>query len=121
MARGWSPALAALTLLLAASCAAQPTPQERVESTEQAALAPLKAKYPDIVTAFDISGNRLDLAIDANAYIQTGDDQIAAFKTDAKNAWRNAWIKAHPQQHAALTVRLMDFMNRVWGTEHTRA
>jgi hypothetical protein len=121
MARGWSLALAAFTLLLAASCAAQPTAQERVESTEQAALAPLKTKYPDIVTAFDITGNRLDLAIDANAYLQTGDDEIGVFKTDATNAWRSAWIKAHPHQHAALTIRLMDFMNRVWGTEHTRA
>lgn len=113
--------IAALLLLAVASCAVQPTPAERVEATEQASLAPLKAKYPDIVTAFDITGNRLDLAIDANGYIQTGDDKIDRFKADAANAWRTAWMKAHPHRHAMLTVRLMDFMNRDWATEHVRA
>lgn len=113
--------LALLLLAGVASCAQQPTPAERIESTEQASLAPLKAKYPDIVTAFDITGNRLDLAIDANGYIQTGDDEVDRFKSDAASAWRTAWMKAHPHQHAMLTLRLMDFMNRVWATEHVRA
>lgn len=120
MAIRWSRAVGALALILAVSCAAQPTPQERIESTEQAALAPFKAKYPDIVTAFNIAGNRLDVAIDANAYISTDDNVIDQLKADAPKAWSAAWLKAHPHEHAALTVRLRDFMNRTWDTEHAR-
>jgi hypothetical protein len=121
MANGWSRAVVALLLTLVVSCAAQPTPQEQIETTEQASLAPLKAKYPAIVTSFNISGNRLDIAIDANAYIQTDDSVIDRFKPDATAAWRAAWIKAHPHQHATLTIRLLDFTNRQWDIEHTRA
>lgn len=105
-------ALMALSML--AACATAPTPQERAEATEQSVLAPLKAKYPAIVTAFDISGKRLDLSIDANGYIQTGDDTIVQFKSDAAAAWRKAWTKAHPREHATLTLRFMDYMNRTW-------
>lgn len=107
--------------MLAASCASAPTPQERVQATETAALAPLKTKYSDIVTAFNIKGARLDIAIDANAYDSTGDSVLAQFRSDAADAWKTAWMKAHPHAHAALTVRLLDFMNRVWNTQHVKA
>jgi hypothetical protein len=63
----------------------------------------------------------LDLSIDANAYIQTDDDVVAKFKRDAAGAWRSAWIKAHPHEHAMLTLRLVDFMSRNWATEKIRA
>jgi outer membrane usher protein FimD/PapC len=121
MAIRWSRAIAALVLAVTASCATAQSPQERIESTEQAALAPLKAKYPDLVTAFDLAGNRLDLSIDANAYIQTDDNVVERFKHDAAGAWRSAWMKAHPGQHATLTLRLVDFMSRSWATERIRA
>jgi hypothetical protein len=121
MARGWLRGSAALMLVLAASCAGSPTPRQQIQSTEQAALAPLKAKYPDIITAFDISGKKLNIAIDANGYIQTGDDEVDQFKKDAASAWRAAWVKAHPHEHAALTVVFTDYINRVWATLHAQA
>ncbi len=120
MATRWLRAGAALSLLLAAACA-QPTPAQRAAAVEQTALAPLKAKYPDIITAFDPAGTRLDVAIDANAYIQTDDDVVDRFKSDAAKAWRTAWIAAHPHQHTLLTVRLIDAIARPWVVEHIRA
>jgi hypothetical protein len=114
-------AAAALVLFLPVACSTAPTPQQRVESTEQSELAPLKKKYPDIVTAFDTFGNRLDLSIDANAYIRTGDDVLDRFRSDASAAWKRAWTKAHPRRHAVLTVRFVDFMRRTWVQENVKA
>ncbi|HTU69780.1 MAG TPA: hypothetical protein VMF11_05615 [Candidatus Baltobacteraceae bacterium] len=121
MATLWSRALAALLFSLLAACASQPTPQEAVAAKETAALAPLKARYPDIVTAFNLHGTRLDIAIDANGYIATGDDAVARFKKAASQDWKQAWSGAHPHQHATLTVRLIDFIGRTWATERVRA
>lgn len=121
MAKLWSRANVALLVCLA-SCAPQPSAQEQISAKETAALAPLKAKYPDIVVAFDLKGTtELDIAIDANGYISTGDDAVAAFKARATHDWRTAWSAAHPRQHAVLTVRLVDFMGRTWATEHVKA
>jgi hypothetical protein len=116
----WSRASLALLVCLA-SCAPHPSAQEQIDAKETAALAPLKAKYPDIVVAFNLKGTtELDIAIDANGYISTGDDAVEAFKARASRDWRTAWSASHPQQHALLTVRLMDFMGRTWVTEHVK-
>ncbi|HUA09901.1 MAG TPA: hypothetical protein VMA98_11600 [Candidatus Acidoferrales bacterium] len=121
MATVWSRAGCAVLLSLLASCAPQPSAQERINASETAALAPLKKQYPAIVTAFDLSGTRLDIAIDANGYISTGDDDVDRFKRLASRDWRAAWSAAHPHQHALLTVRLVDFMGRTWATERVKA
>jgi len=116
----WSRAGVAFILIVAA-CAPQPTPQQRIDAKETAALRPLKDAYPDIVSAFNLYGTRLDIAIDANGYISTGDNDVAKFKTLASRDWREAWASAHPHQHAVLTVRLVDFIGRTWATEHVKA
>lgn len=116
------PALWLLAGVIAvASCSPAPTAQQRAHAIERAALAPLQKNYAKIVTAFDISGTRLDLAINANAYIATGDDTLSRFRAQALRDWRDGWRKAHPGKHAVLTLRLMDYINRVWATEHTKA
>jgi hypothetical protein len=120
MARLWSSAGLALLVALGA-CAPHPSPQEEIVAKETASLAPLKAKYPYIVVAFNPSEARLDIAIDANGYISTDDDVVTAFKARASHDWRVAWSSAHPNQHAMLTVRLVDFMGRTWVTEHVKA
>ncbi len=122
MARLWSAAGIALLLLLGAACAPHPSAQEQIDAQETAALAPLKKAYPDVITAFNMKGtNQLDIAIDANGYISTGDDDIAKLKARVSHDWRAAWSQAHPHQHALLTVRLVDFMGRTWVTEHVQA
>ncbi len=109
-------------LILGASCAPQPTAQERIDAQETASLAQLKKAYPDIVVAFNMKGpTQLDIAIDANGYISTGDNDVDKFKARVSRDWRIAWSAAHPHQHALLTVRLVDFMGRTWVTEHVQA
>ncbi|HEX8806803.1 MAG TPA: hypothetical protein VF741_07630 [Candidatus Aquilonibacter sp.] len=122
MATLWSRAGIALLLALAAACSPQPTPQQQVDAQETAALQPLKTQYPDIVVAFDMKGaTQLDISIDANGYISTGDNDVDKFKALAIRDWRSAWIAAHPHEHATLTLRLVDFMGRTWATEHAQA
>ena len=122
MATLWSRAGIALLLALAAGCTPQPTPQEQIDTQETAALQPLKTQYPDIVVAFNMKGTtQLDIAIDANGYISTGDDDIDKFKAVAARDWRSAWTAAHPHEHAKLTLRMVDFMGRTWVTEHVKA
>jgi hypothetical protein len=121
MTKLWSRAGWVLALAVLAACSQPPSPQERIEATEQASLAALKSKYPDIITAFDINGNELDIAIDANAYNATADPALDVFKKQAAAQWRTAWLLAHPRAHALLTVEMRDFINRVWATEHIRA
>ena len=122
MATLWSRAGIVLLLVLGAGCAPHPSPQEQIDAQETAALAPLKAAYPDIVVAFDMKGTtQLDISIDANGYISTGDNDVDKFKAAASHDWRIAWSAAHPHEHAVLTLRLVDFMGRTWVTEHVRA
>ncbi len=122
MATLWSRAGIALLLILGSACAPQPSAQEQIDAKETAALAPLKAAYPDIVVAFNMKGTtQLDIAIDANGYISIGDNDVDKFKARASRDWRAAWTQAHPHQHAPLTLRLVDFMGRTWATEHVQA
>jgi hypothetical protein len=121
MAKLWLRAGAALSLALIAACSSPVSGEQRIEATEQASLAPFKARYPDIVTAFNIDGTTLDVAIDANAYLRTGDNTLDAFKKQVRASWRTAWLAAHPHQHALLTVQLRDFINRVWYTARIHA
>jgi hypothetical protein len=121
MATLWSRAGIVLLLALAAACTPQPTPQQQIDAQETAALQPLKTQYPDIVSAFNLFGTRLDIAIDANGYISTGDNDVDKFKALAIRDWRSAWIAAHPHEHAELTLRLVDFIGRTWDTEHVKA
>jgi len=121
MARLWSHTSITLALALLTACSPQPSAQEQRTAQETTALAPLKAKYPDIVVAFAPKGTRLDISIDANGYISTDDDVVTAFKARALQDWRSAWIAAHPHQHATLTVQLTDFIGRTWVTEHVKA
>jgi hypothetical protein len=122
MATLWSRAGIALLLILGSACAPQPSAQEQIDAKETAALAPLKAAYPDIVVAFNMKGTtQLDISIDANGYISTGDNDVDKFKARVSHDWRAAWLEAHPHQHALLTVRLVDFIGRTWATEHVQA
>jgi len=120
MLKAWTRAGVAVALAALAACGPQQTKQEEIAARESAALAPLKAKYAAFVTAVNPDGNRLDVAIDANAYDGADDDEIAAFKKAALEDWRRAWIAANPGKHAPLTVRVIDFMGRAWATERAK-
>lgn len=110
---------AALTALVLAACSS-PTPNQRVDEAEVAALAPLKQKYPDIVMGFDVKPQTtLIVSLDLQHYLDADDDTIAALKRDALVRWRAAWVAAHPRAHATLRVHFIDFIGRSVATEST--
>jgi hypothetical protein len=112
-------AFIALAAFLAACSAA--SPQERIDSAELAAVAPLKQQYSGLVMGFEIRPeNTLIVSLDLQQYIETDDDVIAAMKRDALARWRAAWRAAHPHAHAVLTVRFIDFIGRKVAQETTK-
>lgn len=101
-------AIAALFVALCA-CSAQPTADERIDATERAAMQPLKTHYPDVVMGFDFHGTAVDVSVDVNEEIQMDDQAEDAMRAEAVRAWREAWLHAHPHQHARLSLRFLDF------------
>lgn len=106
--------------LLLADCSS-PAVQRSVDEAEIAAMAPLKHQYSDVVMGFDVrSQSTLIVSVDLQAYIETGDDTLAAMKRAALARWRAAWIAAHPHAHATLHVRFIDFIGRKVAEETTK-
>lgn len=110
---------AAIALLAACS---SPSAQEVAQNQELATLAPLKAKYQEVVTGFDFKpGETLIVSLDINNYNGMGDDDQDAMKKTIAATWRRAWQEAHPGQHAAIHLKLMDFIGRTIGTQTIKA
>ncbi len=106
--------IAAATLLLALiACNSQPSPDEQRETTERAAMTPLKDHYPDVVMGFDFHGNTVDVSVDVNNEMDLDDPKDAAMKDEALRRWRTAWMQTHPGQHGTLTVRVLDFRGQL--------
>ena len=104
--------IAAVALLTAAAaCTASPSAQERAQSAELAQLAPLKTKFPGVLTGFDVSKDTtLIVAVDVQAIIDSMEDSDQqGMKAMVLDKWRDAWRAAHPHQHAKLTVRFIDY------------
>jgi hypothetical protein len=103
-------ACAAVAALVACS---SPTQQQRVDSAEIAQLSQVKHGYPDVVMGFDIRPETtLIVSLDLQHYIEMDDDDVAAMQRAAVARWREAWMSAHPGEHATLRVRFIDFIGR---------
>jgi hypothetical protein len=112
-----------LCAALAAICAAcsSPSPRERLDANELAALAPLKRAYSGLVMGFEIRPeNTLIVSLDLQRFIETDDDVAAAMKRDSLARWKAAWASAHPGEHATLHVRFIDFIGRKVAEESTK-
>ena len=111
---------AALAALLVGGCSA-PAPNQRIDDSEIAALAPLKHRYSGIVMGFDVKPQTtLVVSLDLQGYIDADDDTVAALKRDALVRWRAAWTSAHPHAHATITVHFIDFIGRSVASESTK-
>ena len=105
-------ALACGALALLSACAS-PSPQQQAQDEELVALAPLKQTYSGIVSGFDFKDpNTLVVSIDLQSYIEMNDDDAISMKRAVVARWRDAWLQAHPKQHALLHVRFIDFIGR---------
>ena len=103
----------AAVLVALAGCSSQPSPQEQIETTERAAMQPLKAHYPGVVMGFDFHGTTADVSVDLNEEIQMDDTKEDAMRAEAVRDWREAWMRAHPHEHAHLLLRILDFRGNV--------
>ena len=104
--------IAAVVVALTA-CNSQPSPDEQIETTERAVMQPLKTQYPDVVMGFDFHGTTADVSVDLNEEIQMDDAKEDAMRAEAVRDWREAWMRAHPHEHAHLLLRILDFRGNV--------
>jgi hypothetical protein len=102
----------AVVATLAVACSS-PSARERTDDGELAAVAPLKAQYSGVVMGFDIRApNTLIVSLDLQGYLDMDDDAVAAMQRSTLLRWRSAWKSGHPQAHALLYVRFIDFIGR---------
>ena len=84
-------------------------------------MAPLKARYASVVMGFDFQGNTVNISIDPNAALDLDDDQEKAMRDQALRDWHHAWLRAHPNEHAQLTARIIDFRGTQYWKGTTKA
>ena len=100
------------TVLPLVACSS-PSARDRIVSAELAAVDPLKKTYSGVLMGFDVRGETTLLAsLDLQGYIGTDDDTDAAMRRAVVDGWRRAWSAAHPNAHATLHVRFIDFTGR---------
>ncbi|MBV8435360.1 MAG: hypothetical protein JO029_13865 [Candidatus Eremiobacteraeota bacterium] len=104
--------IALVLLLTLAACSSQ-SPEERAQSQELAALAPLKQRYSDVVMGFDFKPHdTLVVSLDLQNYNGMNDDDQDKMKSAILAAWKSAWEQAHPGQHATIHTQILDFIGR---------
>jgi hypothetical protein len=115
-----SRSIAGVMLAFVVACSSSPSKSDQIEDQERAALAPLKAKYPDVVMGYDFHGPSVDISVDLNAMTSMDEPVEDAMKAQALRDWKSAWVTAHPGQHGVLTVRILDFRGNQESKESTR-
>ena len=102
----WPRRLTALLFCILAACSSPPpSADDRAAGT----LAPLKARYPQVIMGFDVHGTSLDVSVDLDQLASMDEDKEDAMKADALKTWAKTWSAEHPHEHATLTVRIVDF------------
>lgn len=114
----WLGAVAALAFALA-GCAQPAAPTNTVAAREQNAVAPLKAKYKDVITGLEVKDRTLVMYVEPNAMSSMDEDAEAAMKAEALNRWKTAWVKEHPRQHGVLRLDVRDYFGREISTNST--
>ena len=110
---------AAIVATIIASCSPAPSPQQQTEERERDLMAPLKTKYPTVVTGYDFKGTTVDISVDPNELLQLGEDEQAAMEAAALDRWKSTWHATH-SGHAVVTVRLIDFRGTPWSKKSAR-
>lgn len=104
-------ALAAFACVLSA-CSQPSQNVDPVLAKEQSAVAPLKAKYTDVITGVEVKDRTLIVYVEPNAMSQMDEDAEAAMKADALSRWTKAWTSAHPHKHGVLRLSVRDYFGR---------
>lgn len=102
----------AVSALVLAGCAQQQPPANSTLVKEQGYVAPLKAKYNNVITGLDVKDRTLTIYVEPNAMYSMAEDAEAAMKADALHRWKAAWTSAHPRKHAVLRLIVRDYFGR---------
>ncbi len=102
----WTGRGAAVLLLALVACAPAKPSQNDIAA---AALAPLKARYPNVIMGFDVHGTSVNVSIDLQALDSMDEDKEDAMDADALRTWAKTWHAEHPKSHAKLTMHIIDF------------
>jgi hypothetical protein len=111
-------ATATIGCVLAACAPAAPRTSPDL-AKEQAAVAPLKTKYKDVVTGVEIKDRTLILYVEPNAMYSMDVDVESAMKAEALSRWKRAWSDTHPHKHATLRLSVRDYFGRELSTSST--
>lgn len=79
---------------------------------EQSAVAPLKAKYKNVVTGTDVQDHTLIVYVDVENMYSMDEDAEDAMKADALARWKKVWTHAHPHKHAVLRLSMRDYYGK---------
>ena len=102
--------VAAVVLLAACSQPAKTSSSSDAAATsEEAALAPLKTRYKDLVTGIEAKGTTFIVYVDVNNLYSMDEPVEDQLKREALERWTTAWRAAHPHKHAKLRVSLHDY------------
>lgn len=108
--------MSALTVFAAALAACSQTAAgpsgDPILVKEQSAVAPLKAKYKDVVTGTDVKDRTLIVYVDVENMYSMDEDAEAAMKADALARWKSVWSSAHPHKHGVLHLSLRDYYGK---------
>jgi hypothetical protein len=109
-------AVLAATVCALAACSAPAPKVNSAVAKEQAAVAPLKTRYKDVVTGVEVRDRTLVLYVEPNAMLSMDQGAEDAMKADALNRWKRAWSSTHPHKHATLKLSVRDYFGRVLST-----
>ncbi|MDE2481797.1 MAG: hypothetical protein KGN02_06370 [bacterium] len=113
----WPRRVAALALALLAACS---SPPPSADDTAAAKLAPLKARYPQVIMGFDVHGTTVNVSVDLDQLVSMDEDKEDAMKAVALKTWAKTWSEVHPHQHASLTMRIIDFRGNQESAAHIK-
>lgn len=109
--------VAFVTFACVLAACTQPAPkQDPTLAKEDAAVAPLKAKYKDVITGTEVRDRTLIMYVEPNAMYSMDEDAEAAMKADALQRFKVAWTRTHPHRHAVLRLDVRDYFGRELNT-----
>lgn len=96
----------------AAAACSQPASVNPVQAKEEAAVAPLKARYKNVVTGTDVKDRTLILYVDVNNMLSMDEQAEIDMKAAALQRWKGVWSKAHAGKHGVVRLSVRDYYGK---------
>lgn len=96
----------------AAAACSQPASVNPILAKEQAAVAPLKSTYKDVVTGTDVQDRTLILYVDVDNMLSMDEQAEIDMKAAALKRWEGVWRSAHPHEHGTVRLSVRDYYGK---------